>query len=155
MDQIKCPTTKSVNIRFLKNDKRIDIYISEPGKYAIIMDNKVMDAVEQPHQLANYIEGLNVLGFANHQIYIAYLPSTNDVSPSENSWTNRKKLSYRQEFSDRFNNISFRDGILPWLKFIELPDSEDSLLPKAVSMYIDYLEGLFGLRPQGRSTIIV
>lgn len=74
-----------VTEQVVKNDKRIDIYISEPGKYAIIMENKVMDAVEQPHQLANYIEGLNVLGFANHQIYNAYLPSTNDVSPSENS----------------------------------------------------------------------
>ena len=62
-----------VTEQVVRNDKRIDIYIYETGKYAVILENKVMDAVEQPHQLANYIEGLNELGFNNSQIYIAYL----------------------------------------------------------------------------------
>lgn len=37
-------TPKIVTEQQVKNDKRIDIYINEPGKYAIILENKVMDA---------------------------------------------------------------------------------------------------------------
>ena len=105
-----------VTEQLVRNDKRIDIYIHEPGKYAIILENKVMDAPEQPHQLANYIEGLNDFGFANEQIFIGYLPRTTETQLSDKSWTNRHGTSYRNEFQPRFSNISFRDGILPWLK---------------------------------------
>lgn len=141
IDQPMVMTEKAV-----KNDKRIDIYIYEQGKYAIIMENKVMDAPEQPHQLANYIEGLNELGFDNSQIYVAYLPSTSETTPSVGSWSNRKKYSYEDEFQGRFRNVSFRDSILPWLKTVEIP-ADDILLQQSVNIYIDYLEGLFGLRP--------
>jgi len=136
-----------VTEQVVRNDKRIDIYIYETGKYAVILENKVMDAVEQPHQLANYIEGLNELGFNNSQIYIAYLPRTCDTVPSENSWSNRKGYSYKDDFTDRFNNVSFRDSILPWLKTEKLPNDDESLLQKTVCIYVDYLEGLFGFRP--------
>ena len=98
--------------QLVKNDKRIDIYIHEPAKYAIILENKVMDAPEQPHQLANYIEGLNDMGFTNDQIYIGYLPSTNATEPSSNSWSSRSGRNYRDEFCNRFCNISFRDALL-------------------------------------------
>ena len=131
----------------VRNDKRIDIYINEPGKYAIILENKVMDAPEQPHQLANYIEGLNDLGFTNDQIFIGYLPSTNDTEPSDNSWTNRQGHNYSDEFRSRFQNLSFRDCILPWLKKIDFPADETGMMQKSVAIYIDYLEGLFGFRP--------
>lgn len=136
-----------VTEQVVRNDKRIDIYIYETGKYAVILENKVMDAVEQPHQLANYIEGLNELGFNNSQIYIAYLPRACDTVPSENSWSNRKGYSYKDDFTDRFNNVSFRDSILPWLKTEKLPNDDESLLQKTVCIYVDYLEGLFGFRP--------
>lgn len=144
-DLIDSPTI--ITEQQVRNDKRIDIYISEPGKYAIILENKVMDAPEQPHQLANYIEGLNDFGFANEQIYIAYLPSTNDTEPSSNSWTNRLGHNYSKEFRDRFQNVSFRDNILPWLRQIIFPADETGMLQKSVAIYIDYLEGLFGFRP--------
>jgi len=131
----------------VRNDKRIDIYINEPGKYAIILENKVMDAPEQPHQLANYIEGLNDFGFTNEQIFIVYLPSTNDTEPSDNSWTNRQAHNYSDEFRCRFQNLAFRDSILPWLRQIDSPADESGMLQKCVAIYIDYLEGLFGFRP--------
>ena len=136
-----------VTEQLVRNDKRIDIYICEPDKYAVILENKVMDAPEQPHQLANYIEGLNDFGYANEQIFIGYLPRTNETLPSENSWTNRKGVSYSEEFQSRFCNISFRDGILPWLKNLKTPAKETAMLSPCVGVYVDYLEGQFGFRP--------
>lgn len=140
-------TPKIVTEQQVRNDKRIDIYINETGKYAIILENKVMDAPEQPHQLANYIEGLNDFGFTNEQIFIGYLPSTNATEPTDNSWTNRLGHNYCNEFCCRFQNISFRDSILPWLRQIDFPADETGMLQKSVAIYIDYLEGLFGFRP--------
>lgn len=136
-----------VTEQLVRNDKRIDIYIHEPVKYAIILENKVMDAPEQPHQLANYIEGLNDFGYENEQIFIGYLPRTDETMPSKNSWTNRKGVSYSEEFQSRFRNISFRDGILPWLKNLDIPANETAMLQQSVGIYIDYLEGQFGFRP--------
>ena len=136
-----------VTEQLVRNDKRIDIYIHEPGKYAIILENKVMDAPEQPHQLANYIEGLNDFSFTNEQIFIGYLPRTNETQPSDNSWTNRKGVSYRDEFQSRFCNISFRDDILPWLKNATFPADDTAMLQQSIAVYTDYLEGQFGFRP--------
>ena len=136
-----------VTEQLVRNDKRIDIYIHEPGKYAVILENKVMDAPEQPHQLANYIDGLNDFGYANEQIFIGYLPRTNETQPSENSWTNRKGMSYSEDFQSRFRNISFRDGILPWLKNTTFPADDTAMLQQSINVYTDYLEGLFGFRP--------
>ena len=133
--------------QLVKNDKRIDIYIHEPAKYAIILENKVMDAPEQPHQLANYIEGLNDMGFTNDQIYIGYLPSTNATEPSSNSWSSRSGRNYRDEFCNRFCNISFRDALLPWLRTVAIPSDNSAMLQQTIDIYIDYLEGLLGFRP--------
>ena len=133
--------------QMVKNDKRIDIYIYEPAKYAIILENKIMDAPEQPHQLANYIEGLNDMGFTNDQIYIAYLPSTSSTQPSESSWSSRNGSCYRDEFCNRFCNISFREALLPWLRKVSIPSDNNVMLQQTIAIYIDYLEGLFGFRP--------
>jgi len=136
-----------VTEQLVRNDKRIDIYIHEPGKYAIFLENKVMDAPEQPYQLANYIEGLNDFSYANEQIFIGYLPRTNETQPSENSWTNRKGVSYSEDFQPRFSNISFRDGILPWLKNMTFPADDTAMQQQSINVYTDYLEGQFGFRP--------
>ena len=35
---------------FVKDDKRIDILVYEKDKYAIVMENKIWDALDQPNQ---------------------------------------------------------------------------------------------------------
>lgn len=144
-EMIEKPTI--VTEQLVRNDKRIDIYICEPDKYAVILENKVMHAPEQPHQLANYIEGLNDIGYANEQIFIGYLPRTGETLPSENSWTNRKGVSYSEKFQSRFHNISFRDGILPWLRNLKISANDTAMLYQSIAIYIDYLEGQFDFRP--------
>ena len=86
------------------DDCRTDILIYEKGKYAIVLENKIWDAVDQPYQLANYIDAMlsSRYGFSKEQVYVAYLPKTNDHEPSLNSWRSQKGGdSYKDEFKDR------------------------------------------------------
>lgn len=103
----------------VRGDKRIDILIYEKEKYAIVMENKIWDAEDQPNQLANYIEAM--LGvpynFNEEQIYVAYLPKTKEHNPSPNSWKRQGNGgSFKEEFKDRYRLIDFKEKILPWLE---------------------------------------
>lgn len=100
-------------------DCRTDILIYEKEKYAIVFENKIWDAVDQPYQLANYINAMlsSKYGFSKEQVYIAYLPKTNDHEPSLNSWKSQEGGgSYKDEFKDRYRLLDFAEKILPWLE---------------------------------------
>ena len=100
-------------------DCRTDILIYEKEKYAIVLENKIWDAVDQPHQLANYIDAMlsSRYGFGKEQIYVAYLPKTNDHEPSLNSWKSQEGGgSYKDEFLERYRLLDFAEKILPWLE---------------------------------------
>jgi hypothetical protein len=100
-------------------DCRTDILIYEKEKYAIVLENKIWDAVDQPHQLANYIDAMlsSRYGFGKEQIYVAYLPKTNDHEPSLNSWKIQEGGgSYKDEFQERYRLLDFAEKILPWLE---------------------------------------
>lgn len=113
---IKSPTISTEE--FVKDDKRIDILVYEKDKYAIVMENKIWDALDQPNQLANYIEAMmgGSYNFNVDQIYVAYLPSTNEHQPSPNSWERRGGDSYQERFKDRYKLLGFKEEILPWLE---------------------------------------
>lgn len=103
----------------VKGDYRIDILIYEKEKYAIVLENKIWDAPDQPHQLANYIDAMlsSRYGFDKEQVYVAYLPKTNDHEPSLNSWKSQEGgCSYKNEFEERFRLLDFTEKILPWLE---------------------------------------
>ena len=55
---------------------------------------------------------------------------------------------YKKDFESRFAIIPFNDDIIIWLKDYVLPNIKykDQYLYSSVIQYIDYLEGLFGLR---------
>lgn len=114
--RIKSPTISTEE--FVKDDKRIDILVYEKDKYAIVMENKIWDALDQPNQLANYIEAMmgGFYNFNEDQIYVAYLPSTNEHQPSPNSWERRGGDSYQERFKDRYKLLGFKEEILPWLE---------------------------------------
>ena len=108
----KIKTPSIITEETVKDDKRIDILVYEKEKYAIVMENKIWDASDQPNQLANYIEAMmgGSYNFSQEQIYVAYLPSTTEHQPSANSWTrNGKGNSYQEEFKERFKLIDFKD----------------------------------------------
>ncbi|MBR5850993.1 MAG: PD-(D/E)XK nuclease family protein [Bacteroidaceae bacterium] len=144
---------------------RIDLSVREPGKYALIFENKIHDAVLQKNQLARYIRKLQTEeGFRLDQIYIVFLPSSKDYEPNDCSWHDweeccdkcnqqecslkYKKPKLREDFKNRYHTVTFRENVLNWLKEDVLlsVNENEVLLRSSVILYIDYLEGLFELR---------
>ena len=84
------------------------------GKYALIIENKINGAKDQPRQLEGYVEkklaGFNP--FKPEQIHVLYLPLRSDKNPqkSDVDAIEGKGVSY--------NKITFEDEILPWLNSV-------------------------------------
>ena len=125
-------------------DCRTDILIYEKDKYAIVLENKIWDAVDQPHQLANYIDAMlsSRYGFCKEQVYVAYLPKTNDHEPSLNSWKSQEGgRSYKDEFQDRYRLIDFAEKILPWLEASKaVQEINDEYFEHSRFLFIDFLK---------------
>lgn len=124
-----------------QEEQRIDLWVRDKS-YAIIFENKVYEAVDQDAQLHRYIEKTKDDGYNTNDIFVIYLPQ-NYHEPNEQSWG-----KYKKAFESRFAIIPFQDDIIRWLKENVLPNIKyrDQYLFSAVTQYIDYLEGLFGLR---------
>jgi len=144
---------------------RIDLLVQERGKYAIIFENKIHDAVIQKNQIARYIDKMKGLGYSEKQIYVLYLPPNDSNHPNDCCWKLEQSHckecdrinvhskciegeSYLPAFEERYSHLTFRDNIIPWLKSDVLPNCriKDSYLQSTVVQYIDHLEGLFDIR---------
>lgn len=126
-----------------QEEERIDLWLRDSVTgYAIIFENKVYDAQDQEEQLSRYIEKTIAKGFEKDKIFVVYLPSDGH-EPAEQSWG-----IYKEDFSARYINLSFKENILNWLREDVLPNLrlKDVYLHSAVLQYIDYLEGYFLLR---------
>lgn len=123
---------------------RIDLLITEPKQYALIIENKINNAVDQNKQIARYINFVKQMGYRENQIFILYLSSQGE-NPSHQTWVyGTSNESYFNKFKNRFINFSFRNWVLPWLKDSVLPLvnnlTEEKLIQSAVIQYINYLE---------------
>lgn len=136
---------KIKNPQITVEKSRIDIWIKERKKYAIIIENKVYNATDQDRQIERYIEVTKEEGYKEENIYLLYLPPTYEKEPEERSWGTYKNSEIRKK---RYLKLSFRDDILPWLKTYVLPNArvKEKLLLSSLEQYIDYLEGKFSLR---------
>jgi metal-responsive CopG/Arc/MetJ family transcriptional regulator len=127
----------------VKNMKRIDILVYEKGKYALVFENKIWDAVEQENQLQNYIDGMKEpeYGFTDEQIYIVYLPSVEGHGPTQVSWSEGVKKS----FEKRYRSISFREGIIKWLESTEIQQIDEEYFVHSRFLFLDFLKRKFNL----------
>lgn len=129
---------------------RIDLLIHEKGKYALIFENKINNAGDQPNQIARYIEFVKSLGYEEEQIYILYLSSKGE-NPSDQTWIHDEAgKDYKISFMDRYVNLSYEKDILPWLReashcIQKMP--QENLLTSALIQYINYLEIKYMQRP--------
>jgi hypothetical protein len=125
-------------------DCRTDILIYEKDKYAIVLENKIWDAIDQPHQLANYIDAMlsSRYGFCKEQVYVAYLPKTDDHEPSLNSWKSQERGdSYKDEFQDRYRLLDFSEKILPWLESSKaVQEINEDYFEHSRFLFIDFLK---------------
>lgn len=124
-----------------QEEQRIDLWVRDKS-YAIIFENKIYNAADQDAQLHRYIEKTRGNGYNTNNIFVIYLPQYYH-EPDKQSWG-----EYKKAFESRFVIIPFQDGIIRWLKEYVLPNIryKDQYLFSAVTQYIDYLEGLFGIR---------
>ena len=142
---------KLINPIITQETARIDLWIRDKEtRYAVIFENKVYYAQEQPEQIARYIERTMAEDFRKENIFVVYLSPYRE-NPNSQSWIRQKdevETNYEQEFSDRFVNLSFSNDVIKWLKEDVLPNirQKDTYLNSAVTQYIDYLEFYFQLK---------
>lgn len=116
---------------------RIDILIRQKKDFAIIIENKVYNAVDQPNQIDRYINFCrNYLNFKDDSIYVIYLtPRKSSIPLSSFCEENRSK------FKGRYTNISVEDDLLEVLhEFKKSIPEKEILLFSGVDQYIDYLK---------------
>ena len=125
------------------NKDFIDGYLSD-GTCAIIIENKINNAVDQVHQIENYVNKVKERGFELEKIYVFYLTRDGSKQVSQISCPD----SLRDALGKRFVEINYRDHILPWLKGDALPRCKvkDEIFISALKQYVDYLEGMLMLR---------
>lgn len=131
---------------------RIDIPIFD-NNYVVLIENKVTDKAPDQNnlnggQLARYIETIkNLHNRELKEIFVVYTPKFDRV-PSEETWKNKYNYSYKNEFQNRFQSISYRNDIYSWLKnkVLSLINVKNIYLYSAIEQYIDHLEGMFSLR---------
>lgn len=134
----------------IKTEKdRIDISIFD-NNFAIIIENKIHDAEDQPSQLARYIDiAKEQYNYRDERIFVIYLTRDKYKRPEKQSWISPEGHNYKDIFSERYVHLKIRDNILPWLKEKVLPEcreENDYFLKSSLNQYIDYLEGIFKSR---------
>jgi len=125
--------------------KNIDLWVRDKDKrYAIIVENKINRRKDEKHQLYRYIKTTEEDGFDRKNIFVIYLPSTNDNVPDVQTWGEGEE-NCKEEFKERFLLLSFSEDILTWLTDYVLPNVrlKDKYLSSALEQYIDHLEGKY------------
>lgn len=131
---------------FVNEQDRIDLLIEGKG-YAIIIENKIYDAVDQDRQLERYLESCIGRGFPADKLYALYLTRDGSKEVSTYSLTENAKdvLGVSNTTAGRFVGINFHDDILPWLReAITLCNNEDDACIKAALIqYAEYVSEMF------------
>ena len=137
--------------RFFNERDRIDLLIQDKD-YAIIIENKIRNAVDQNRQLERYLQSCINLGYNNNQLFALYLTYDGTKTISKDSLTDQAKeiLGFSLNSTGRYVEISFKNDILPWLKeSVSFLDKNGFVTIKsAIIQYVDYLEGMFGEREE-------
>ena len=133
---------------FFNERDRIDLLIE--GKdyaYAIIIENKVYDAVDQERQLERYLDSCIGRGIAPERLFALYLTKDGSKKVAEESLTAnaREVLGVSSETQGRFAEINFKEDILRWLReSILLCEGKDyTQIKSAIIQYTDYIQGMF------------
>ena len=121
---------------------RIDVLVLTKG-FAIIIENKVCEAKDQYKQLHRYIDKVKKIqkeknkNYIDNDIYIIYLTKYNQ-SPNDTTWGSSEE---REEYAERFCNLSYMDDVLGWLDSAKQDLKEEECeLKSALDQYINYLK---------------
>ena len=121
---------------------------------AIIIENKIKGAVDQPNQLKRYIDTIrNTYQIKDKSIIVLYLTLDGDKTVS--------KESLPKEYEDqicKYLPLSYKEDIIPWLRYRLSFSLEQILnqpyLSSGITQYVHHLNGLLGNRRDDRELFI-
>lgn len=157
MMQTKCCANIDIEINtpiFSNEENRIDLFIKEKKKYAIIVENKIWGAKDMEEQIGRYVKYALSCSIPKNKIYVIYLTGDGSKEITDNSLTDEAKkfLRVTNKSDGRFITMNFKDNIVPWLEEIITYDNVKSepLLSSAIIQYTDYLKQEFELRNEDK-----
>ena len=135
------------NYEIKREFNHIDVCLENEFNF-IIIENKVNDAIEQPHQIFQYVEEATKTG---KNVFVIYLNSVNRDFPSEKSLNGAKGESvFKLIPENHFVVLSYMYDILPWLDKLENDEFIDKpeYLETSLFQYIDYLKMKFNINDE-------
>jgi hypothetical protein len=114
----------------------IDLLIETSDGKAIIIENKINNAIDQEKQIERYVEVCKKLKYKEENIYIIYLTRSGGL-PSSGSFN----IEQIKQFGDRFISISYSDFIHGWLTKFSMPEEaeQDQNLELNIKLYQEHL----------------
>lgn len=126
----------------------IDVSLENESNF-IIIENKVNDAIEQPHQIFQYVKDAMKTG---KNVFVIYLNSVARDFPTEKSLNDANGKSVFELISEKhFVVLSYMYDILPWLDKLEndfTNEPEYRYLKTSLFQYIDYLKMKFNINDE-------
>lgn len=125
----------------------IDVSLENESNF-IIIENKVNDAIEQPHQIFQYVEEAKKTG---KNVFVIYLNSVTRDFPTEKSLNDANGKSVFELIpKEHFVVLSYMYDILPWLDKLENDEFIDKqeYLETSLFQYIDYLKMKFNINDE-------
>lgn len=135
------------NYEIKREFNHIDVCLENEFNF-IIIENKVNDAIEQPHQIFQYVEEATKTG---KNVFVIYLNSVTRDFPSEKSLNGAKGESvFKLIPENHFVVLSYMYDILPWLDKLENDEFIDKpeYLETSLFQYIDYLKMKFNINDE-------
>lgn len=156
-----------------KEKGRLDGLIYQQDEFVLIIENKVNGARNGKGQLKKYINGVlkdeeifnNTNNIENGQkVWVMYLTKDGDGKPDKESWTCMMEMliccdtDYDKNEIDgpRYAAVNYQEHILPWLKEEIQPVvmQKEQVLNTGLLQYIDFLEGMLGMRQSDTELLV-
>ena len=133
------------NYEIKREFNHIDVCLENEFNF-IIIENKVNDAIEQPHQIFQYVEEATKTG---KNVFVIYLNSVTRDFPTEKSLNGANGKSVFELIQENHCVVlSYMYDILPWLDKLEndfINEPEYRYLETSLFQYIDYLKMKFNI----------
>lgn len=140
------------DVKYSKTVSRIDGIVFKKGQYAIILENKINRAPEQPGQIDRYVDSVlkdKDIDVNIDQIYVIYLQREDKTVPSSKSLNaHRGKFVKKGDDSSPFSHMILcnYDDIIEWLEQDVLNllrvKNQDYII--GVNHYISFLRNALG-----------
>lgn len=135
------------NYEIKREFNHIDVCLENESNF-IIIENKVNDAIERPHQIFQYVEEAKK---TRKEVFVIYLNSVTRDFPTEKSLNDANGKSVFELIpKEHFVVLSYMYDILPWLDKLEKDEFIDKqeYLETSLFQYIDYLKMKFNINDE-------